>query len=423
MSNFKKGIIMRIIPRRKVEISLKEIYAIWRSIFLHDNPINSKVLTFEKAFAHFIGVKYALVVPSARVGLAVLLDALEFHPGDKIILSSYNYHVIPALIKLKGLTPVFVDIDPLTWNIDVSLIERSITPKTKAIIATHLFGQACDLEEILDICKKYNLILIEDVAHACGAEYKNIKLGNFGDVAYFSFGTGKALVAFGGGMLVTNSDFLFEKIQNNLNKFKFLYNRYSPKAINKILAEFIGTTRIFFSLFVYPIIAFTNLIGSDFVDRLIEDKYVLEDGRIGKKIARFSEIQAAVGLEQLARLKILNKKRSNYAHILTGLLKDIDDLKTPSVGKDRTHISLYYCIVTNQAKALRKYLALRGVDTKRGSMRACSSLKFFDSQSRCTIAEKISDNVIELPCYPSLTKKDIYYQANLIRRFFKKSKN
>ncbi len=267
----------------------------------------------------------------------------------------------------------------------------------------------------MHICKKYSLILIEDVAHSCGAVYRGIKLGKFGEAAYFSFGTGKALVAFGGGMLVTDKDSIYTKVRERLNNIT--YSKHNLKAFIKIAAEVYFTNKAIFSLFVYPVIVIMNLIGSDLVDRLIEDKYVLEDGKIDGNLP-FYNFQAAVGQIQLKRLDGLNNKRICNARLLSKLLSDIDKTKVPSVADDGTHVALYYCIVTDQIKALRKYLALRGVDTKRGTIKACSALNFFNNSTKCPVAEEISDNVIELPCYPDLTVRDIYYQADLIRKFY-----
>ena len=409
---------MRVFPRRNVEISLKEISIICKGIFLRDKTSCGQISAFEKEFAHYIGVKHTVVVPSARIGLSILLDSLGYHKGDEVILAAYNYHVIPALIKLKGLKPVFVDIDPYAWNINTSSIEKCITPKTRFLIATHLFGQACDMKKIIHICRKNNITLIEDVAHSCGAEYRGTKLGSLGDAAYFSFGTGKALVAFGGGMLTTNDFSLFEKIQRRLHNLNISKNSFNFVSFLKTFAEVILTNRICFSILMYPIIFFMNIINSDLIDRLIEDKYVLEDGKLGEEFPRFSESQAAVALVQLGRLEDLNEKRIDNARLMTELLKNIPKIEIPFFEKDNKNIALYYCISTEGAKELRKYLALRGVDTKRGSMKACSSLNFFDRTNICPVAERIANNVIELPCYPSLTDKDIYYQAGLIRKFY-----
>jgi len=409
---------MRILARRKVEISFKEVSAIYSYIFHKNKTDNKKILKFEEQFSRYIGVKYAITVPSGRIGLSILLENFGFKYGDEVIISSYNYPVIPALIKTKGLKPIFLDVDPQTYNINTSLIKESITSKTRCIIATHLFGRTCDIEEIMNICKEYNLILIEDVAHACGAEYKNIKLGNFGDASYFSFGTGKALVAFGGGMLVTNNNLIFEKIRTNLNSSTFLYNKYFFRGFMKAFFEVVCTNRIIFSLFVYPVIFFATLIGSSFLDKLTDDRDILEEVTLNKETSPFNGIQAAVGIIQLDRLDEMNDRRIYYARMLSRLLGDIDEIRAIPTGTDRTNIALYYCIFSKQAKELRKFLALRGVDTKKGSMKACSSLGYFDNRNKCPIAEEISENIIELPCYPSLTPEEIYYQANLIREFY-----
>jgi len=174
---------MRIIPRQQVEISFKAIREAWKWIF--SKKTSSKTSEFEGAFAKYIGVKHAAAVPSGRVGFSLVLDSLGLIEGDEVICSALNYHVIPFVVKSKGFKPVFVDINSCSYNIDADLIESKITPRTRCVIATHLFGAACAIEQISSICKKYNLILIEDVAHACGAQLNGKKLGSFGDYAVF----------------------------------------------------------------------------------------------------------------------------------------------------------------------------------------------------------------------------------------------
>ena len=410
----------RIFPRRRVEISWQEVCAVSAHLFLPHISRDRLISDFEQEFANFIGVKHAIAIPKARIGLSLVLDNLGFEENDEVLISSYNYHVIPALLAAKKLRPVFVDVDSKTWNINPSLIEQKITPRTKCIIATHLYGHCCDMNKLLPICERYNLFLIEDVAHACGGEYNGQKLGSFGDAACFSFGTGKALVAFGGGMLTTNNDRIFRKVKDQLNDLNFPKNCINYKDLAKSILETVLTKKIIFPFVVYPAIALANYINSEFVDTLIEDKYVLEDGKANKRSSAFTWFQASLGTVQLKRNEELNKKRIYFAVTLNGLLKDVEQIKLPHISGGREHIGLYYCIIAKQSAELRKYLFSRGVDTKRGSMKACSSLGIFANADPCPIAENVASDVIELPCYPSLNLKDIYYQANLIRKFYGK---
>ena len=161
---------------------------------------------FEKSFANYIGVKHAVGVSSGTTALHLAMLALNIGPGDEVIIPANTFIATAWGVSHAGATPVFVDCDE-TWNIDVTKIEAAISSKTKAIIGVHLYGQPCDLDALLAICKKHNLHLVEDAAQAQGARYKGKTVGSFGILACYSFYPGKNLGACGdAGGLTTNND-------------------------------------------------------------------------------------------------------------------------------------------------------------------------------------------------------------------------
>jgi dTDP-4-amino-4,6-dideoxygalactose transaminase len=161
---------------------------------------------FEKSFANYIGVKHAIGVSNGTTALHLAMLALNIGPGDEVIIPANTFIATAWGVSHAGATPVFVDCDE-TWNIDVTKIEAAITPKTKAIIGVHLYGQPCDLDALLAICNKHNLQLVEDAAQAQGARYKGKTVGSFGIMACYSFYPGKNLGACGeAGGLTTNND-------------------------------------------------------------------------------------------------------------------------------------------------------------------------------------------------------------------------
>ncbi|MBL7197814.1 MAG: aminotransferase class I/II-fold pyridoxal phosphate-dependent enzyme, partial [Candidatus Omnitrophica bacterium] len=178
----------KIFPRNRVVFSRDNFLKI-RECYKKGQTIEGPdISVFEKMFASYIGTKYAVSFSSARSGLLTFLDALSFQPGDEIIFPAYTFHVIPAIVKSLGLKPVFVDVRNDTYTINTSLIKSSITKKTKAIFATHILGHPCDMDDIMALSREYDLKVIEDCAHACGAEYKGQKVGSFGIAGIFSFG-------------------------------------------------------------------------------------------------------------------------------------------------------------------------------------------------------------------------------------------
>lgn len=172
---------------------------------------NTKAL--ESEFASYLGTKHAIGLNSGTDALHLALRALDIGKGDEVITVAFTFVATTESIEIVGATPVFVDIDPDTFNMDVKRIEDKITPKTKAIMPVHLYGQPADMDVIMDIAKRHNLYVIEDCCQAVGAEYKGKKVGSFGDIGAYSFFPTKNLGGMGdGGMAVTNSDYLKDRM-------------------------------------------------------------------------------------------------------------------------------------------------------------------------------------------------------------------
>jgi perosamine synthetase len=166
---------------------------------------------FEKKFAEYVGVKYAIATSSCTGALHISLNALGIGQGDEVIVPEVTWVASANAIRYVGATPIFADIDEKTWNISPESIRKLISKKTKAIIPVHLYGNPCEMDEIMEIARENNLFVVEDAAPSIGAEYKGRKTGSFGDFAAFSFQGAKLAVTGEGGMICTNSDELYKK--------------------------------------------------------------------------------------------------------------------------------------------------------------------------------------------------------------------
>ena len=173
--------------------------------------LGPKTEEFEREFAKYCGAKYAVAVMSATAALDLAVRSLDLLPGDEVITTSMTFVSTNHVLLYSGLTPVFVDIDPTTLNLDLDLIEDSITPKTKAIMVVHYAGNPLDLDKLYTIAKKYKLAVIEDAAHACGASYKGRKIGAYG-LTCFSFHAVKNLPIGDGGMITTGNRTTYERL-------------------------------------------------------------------------------------------------------------------------------------------------------------------------------------------------------------------
>lgn len=176
--------------------------------------LGSDVGKFEEEIAAYLGSRYAVGCASGTDALLAALMALNIGPGDEVITTSFTFVATVEVIALLRAKPVYVDIDEQTFNIDVTKIEKAITPRTKAILPVHLYGQAVDMDPLLDVARRYNIPVIEDMCQAIGAEYKGKKVGTLGDIGCISFFPSKNLGGFGdGGMVVTNSAELAERLR------------------------------------------------------------------------------------------------------------------------------------------------------------------------------------------------------------------
>lgn len=190
------------------------------------------VAAFEQQFAEYCGSKYAISCVNGSVSLRLALMACGVRPGDEVIVPPYTFIATASVVLEVNCVPVFVDIHPDTYNLDPAALEAAITDRTKAIIPVHFAGLPCDMDAILTIARRHNLRVIEDAAHAHGAEYNGQKLGTLGDAGSFSFQSSKNLTSGEGGMVITNDDDLY-KLMNSLRNVGRLpdgqwYDHFNP---------------------------------------------------------------------------------------------------------------------------------------------------------------------------------------------------
>lgn len=340
---------------------------------LTSNWISSKgrfVTTFEQTFAKYLGVPHASSVCNGTCALHVALLALSIGKGDEVIVPTLTYVASVNAITYTGATPIFVDSSPDTWQMDHKKIEQKITPRTRAILAVHLYGHPCDMDEILKLTRKYNLSLIEDCAEALGSRYKNKHIGTFGDVATYSFYGNKTITTGEGGMVVTTRRSLYEKIQTL---------RGQGLAKNK---EY-----------------WHDIVGYNY---------------------RMTNLCAAIGLAQLEQIdKILTQKQE-----VASLYKK--HLESLPIQYHREKIDCYHSywmfsiLAQNetQKENLRKKLSDNGIETRPLFYPIHSMPMYVKQDNHYPVAESLSQRGINLPSWPGLTKNQILFICNIIREFY-----
>lgn len=407
----------KIFPRNSVNISKATFRAIKESVKNKKVIEGPDIQYFEELFAKYIGSKNAIAVSSARSGLVLILKALDLQPGDEVIFAAYNFHIIPAIVKSCQLKPVFVDVREDTHTINASLIKEKISERTKVIVATHIIGHPCDMSEIMRLAEERNIKVIEDCAHACGAEYKGKKVGSFGVASIFSFGMGKMMNCFGGGIITCNDDNLHSQILQIMAEFTHFSKIEIAKRILKFSIFSILTNPRIFAFTGYLAMRIAGFFNNDVFDRIPGEPVELWKNFPESFYKRFTNLQALVGIEQLKDLDKNIDKIIKNAGIYNRELAGTDSIVMPYVMTEVKHVFLYYRIRTNMRDKLKKALLSHGFDAKRDDIAVCPELNIFsESDKNYPKAKEIATTSLELPCGYYLSEEDIYAIAGKIRK-------
>ena len=334
--------------------------------------MGKKLEAFEKEYAAFNDTKFSIGVSNGLDALHLALKALNVTKGDEVIVPSNTYIATALAASYVGATPVFVEPDPNTYNINPANIEAAITSKTKVIMPVHLYGQACDMDAIMTIAKKHNLFVVEDNAQAHGATFNGKITGSFGNANGTSFYPGKNLGALGdAGAVTTNDETIAKKI------------------------------------------AMLRNYGS-------EKKYHNEE--IGFNM-RLDEVQAGFLSVKLKHLNEWTKQRKEIAKQYNEALKNVSDLVLPSVHANATHVYHLYVIKTKNRDGLQKHLSENGIGTlihypiPPHLQKAYQSLGL--KKGSFPIAEELADNCLSLPIWPGMTLDQVNTVAENIKKAFK----
>jgi len=331
------------------------------------------VTEFENKFSEFCGSKHGVATSSGTTALHLSLTALGIGRNDEVIIPSLTMIASANPVIFAGATPVFVDSESETWNIDVSKIEEKITQKTKAIMPVHIYGHPVDMDPLLDIAKKHNLWVIEDAAEAHGAEYKGKRAGSLGDVGCFSFYTNKIITTGEGGMVTTDNDEIFDRLVDLRDLAHSKEQRYLHYEIG----------------FNY----------------------------------RLTNLQAGVGLAQMKKIDGYIVARREHARIYNSILKDVDGIKLPPEADNVKNVYWLYSILVEDDFGIKRddleiELYKKGIET-RPFFIPMHKQPVFQKMGFITgefpIADELGKKGICLPSSSSLKEKQIKYVCDSIK--------
>ncbi|MDF2608126.1 MAG: degT [Bacillales bacterium] len=336
--------------------------------------LGDNVKKLEKDVAKYSNVNHAIGVANGSDAIHIALQAAGVGPGHEVITTPFTFFATGGAIVRAGAKPVYVDIDPITYNIDPEKIEEAITPNTKAIIPVHLYGQMADMVRISEIAKKHNLVVIEDAAQAIGARINDKAVGELGTAATYSFFPTKNLGAYGdGGMIVTGND---------------------------EIAELCRVIRVHGSKPKY----YHHVLGYN---------------------SRLDELQAAILNVKFPHLDKWSELRRQHADVYTKLLKEKvgDKVVTPVEVEGRYHVFHQYTIRVEKRDELQKFLAENGVSTMVYYPLPLHIQPVFKDlgyvEGDMPIAEKAANEALSLPMFPELKVEQQEYVVETLAKFFK----
>ena len=370
------------IPVAKPYLTTEEAQYAYDTILTNWVTQGPKVQEFEEQFASYTGAKYAVAVSNCTTALHLAMIVAGVSTNDEVICPSMSYIATANAITYVGAKPVFAEVDPITYNIDPIDAEKRITKKTRAILIVHQIGMPADIDAFKNLCKKYNLALIEDAACAAGSSYKGSKIGSHSDLVCFSFHPRKVITTGDGGMITTNNKNYSERLR--------LLRQHGMSISDRI--------------------------------RHNADKVIIEDHlEIGYNY-RLTDIQAAVGIKQLEKLDWIVAERRKIAELYNEAFKGIEFLRIPLDGRDTfTNYQSYSLYLKDncpvERNELMQSLLDKGIATRRGVMTSHreTAYKAYCEGLSLPVSEKASDNSIILPLYVPMKIEEIEYVIGAIK--------
>jgi len=397
----------RVIPN-----TMQIIDAMERQGTLIEGP---HVAAFEAAFAARLGEGiYATATSYGRMAFYYLLKAYEFPPGSEVVFPALTFWVMPEMARLAGLTPVFADVDPVSFNMTADSLARMITARTVAVVPTHLWGLPCDMREIVAVAREHRLRVIEDCAHALGARYRGRPVGTLGDAAIFSFQMLKPLNAYGGGMAVTRNPAVAARVAE-LAAAEPLPDRDHVKLrLWHGRVQRIATRPAIFTWTMFPLIyTLTRLHLS--LDMYFWEKIRPLDPMPADYRLRISNVQAAIALEGLQYLDEWTTRTQRNAARMTDLLRDVPGIQVPTSPADRTHAYYQYCAYVPERDAVVKGCLKRAVDIETLHVDVCTEVELFGPPRLPAPGARQTTQTVQIPIYESLTDEPLERVATVVR--------
>jgi dTDP-4-amino-4,6-dideoxygalactose transaminase len=373
------------------------------------------ITAFERALEERLGGGHAITASRGRMAFFYIVKALDLPPGSEIVFPALTFWVVPEMARVAGLKPVFADVDPVTFNLDPIALERAITPATRAVVPTHIYGLPCDMDEVLEIARRHRLAVIEDCAHALGATYRGDPVGTLGDAALFSFQVLKPLNTFGGGAAYTRHDGLGRRLAEIARAEPWPSEERVLRRIRAARVERALMRPSVFSATLFPILWAASLLHAR------PDVYLWEKVRPLRPLPegyaeRYSNVQAAIGLAALDRLDEWTERTRAHARFMSSALADCEGLALPPEPDDRVHVYYQYCVYPHDRERVVRRSLHAGLDVEYHHMDVCPDLPLFSASRTEAPGARRTTDALQLPIHAGLGPADLERVARRFRR-------
>ncbi len=376
-----------------------------------------QIAEFEDAFARRAGSGTAVAAAYGRMAFYYILQALDLPAGSEIIFPALTFWVVPELARVAGLTVVFADVDPRTFTLDPASVERVITDKTRAIVPTHLYGLPCDMDRILDIAARHNLVVVEDCAHALGARYKGRPVGTFGAGALFSFQTLKPLNCYGGGLALVQDPAVAARVRALVDALRWPSEKRVRDRLLMGRLQRIFVKPWVFSISLFPVLWVSALIDANpdvFLWEKIRGLHPLPE----QYTERFPNVQAVIGLEALKYLDGWTAQVQANARYMDGVLGGLPGIQVPYVPPDCTHVYYQYCVYGPDGPARDELVVRcvrRGIDIETLHVDVPPDMELFKNAVAEADGARRAAQAMQIPIYAGLSRAQIERVATTVR--------
>ncbi|MEO8257624.1 MAG: aminotransferase class I/II-fold pyridoxal phosphate-dependent enzyme [Acidobacteriota bacterium] len=375
------------------------------------------IARFEAAFASRLGTGHAVAASYGRMAFYYVLKALDLPPGSEIVLPALTFWVVPEIARVAGLKVVFADVDPTTFTMDPQAFERAITPATRAVVPTHLYGLSCDMDAIMAVASRHKLRVIEDCAHALGATFGGRPVGTFGDAGFFSFQTLKPLNCYGGGMALVQDAAVARRVREMAEGERWPDEKRIDQRLLVGRLQRIFIKPWVFTISAFPILWVSSLIGAN------PDVYLWEEIRPLDPLPapyteRFPNVQAVLGLAALDHLDEWTDRTRRHAGVMDRALVELPGVVVPHVPDRRTHVYYQYCLYAPQRDELVVRCVRRGIDIETLHVDVCSDLDLFagaPTEPPGTPGARRAAEAMQVPVYSTLTDAQAARVAGVVR--------